>query len=238
MRKIPTSASVLTFWQQLVFVEAALLADDETAPLAVVITPVLDEFPAILQKDLDTRRTVIQASARAFVADAGLDDTIRGLFSAVLALVQQNRKRQEFTTLFSSHIGDYVRHALRKQIDVAKDLVDKLALKLYSDDLRTPHTKALNAYIKRGNAVLEEVRKAAMSRAGGRVDIGAWKDEANAACLTVYGQLLAIAGKTKRNKAWAEGFFPRPHSAAASGEEEASEPGLPDEGDDKGGTPE
>src|SRR5690349_4236140 len=137
MRSIPFSSSVLKFWQDLVFLEAALLADDTTKHLGAVITPVLDEFPAILQKDLDTRRSVIQASARAFVADTRIDDVIRGLFSSVLALVQQNRKRQEFTTLFSTHIGDVVRHALRKQIDVAKDLSDKLAMKIFPDALRT-----------------------------------------------------------------------------------------------------
>src|SRR5262249_40460248 len=145
MRSIPTSSSVLRFWQDLVFLEAALLADDETKPLASVITPVLDEFPAILQKDLDTRRGIIQANARAFVADTRIDDAIRGLFSAVLALVQQNRKRQEFTTLFPTHIGDVVRHALRKQLDVAKELADKLALKIFPDALRTAQTKALGA---------------------------------------------------------------------------------------------
>ncbi len=232
MRTIPISSGILTYWQQLVFVEAALLAEDDTKALAAVITPVLEEFPAILQKDLDTRRAVIQAGARAYVADTGVDDVIRRLFSAVLAFVEQNRKRQEFTTLFSSHIGEYVRHALRKQIDVARDLADKLALKLYPDELRTPQVKALNAVIKRGNAVLDEVRKAETGRVEGRIDIRTWKEEANAARLTVYGQLLTLAAKSGRGKAWAEGFFPRASVAIADeGEEEGLEVGGPDEGE-------
>lgn len=240
MRTIPITSSILTFWQQLVFVEAALLAEDDTKALASVITPVLDDFPAILQKDLDTRRAVIQAGARAFVADTGVDDAIRRLFSAVLAFVEQNRKRQEFTTLFSSHIGEYVRHALRKQVEVAKDLVEKLGLKIYPDELRTPQTKALNAVIKRGNAVLDEVRKAETARVEGRIDIRTWKEEANAARLTVYGQLLTIAAKTNRGKAWAEGFFPRTSAAIADeGEEEVLEPGAPQEAEPaKGEKPE
>jgi hypothetical protein len=114
MRTLRDSSSVLVFWQDLVFIEAGLLAEDETKPIAALIAPVLAEFPAILQRDLDTRRGVIQASARAYVADASLDATIRRLFSAVLGLVEQNREREEFTTLFQTHIGDIVRHALNK----------------------------------------------------------------------------------------------------------------------------
>jgi hypothetical protein len=231
LRSIPLSSSILKFWQDLVFLEAALLADDETKHLAAVITPVLDEFPVILQRDLDTRRGVIQTNARAFVADTRIDDTIRGLFSAVLALVQQNRKRPEFTTLFATHIGDVVRHALRKQIDVAKELADKLAMKIFPDGLRTSQTKALAAVIKRGKAVLEEVRKAEFARVEGRLDIRTWKEEANAVRLAVYGQLLQLAAKTGRGKAWAEGFFPRVSAAAAEedeGDEGTPEPDAPE----------
>jgi hypothetical protein len=240
LRTIPISSAVLTYWQQLVFLEAALLASNETKALAALVTPVLDEFPAIFQKDLDTRRGVIQASARAYIADSAIDDVIRSVFSAVLAFVKQNRKRQEFTTLFSSHIGDVVRHALRKQLDVAAEIVEKLKLKLYTDELRAPHVKALSAVIKRGKAVLEEVRKAEIARVEGRIDIREWKDEVNAIRLTVYGQLLILAAKNGRGKAWAEGFFPRT-STVRSGEEEEEvlEPGVPEEGEtDKGAKPE
>jgi hypothetical protein len=232
LRTIQRSSSVLRYWQDLVFLHAALAADNETKHLAAVVKPVLDEFPAILQRDLDTRRAVIEASALAYVADAGIDDVIRSLFSAVLGLVQQNRKRQEFTTLFSTHIGDVVRHALRKQIDVAKDLADKLALKIYPDELRTTQTKKLKTSIKRGNGALDDVRKAEMQRVEGRLEIGAWKDEANAARLTVYGQLLALAAKNGRGKAWAEGFYPRAVAAAADeDEEETAAPDAPNEPD-------
>jgi hypothetical protein len=87
MRVIPLNRSILVFWEQLVFLEAALLAQEDTKDIAAIITPVLDEFPATLKLDLDTRRTVIQTSARAFVADAALDEGLRGLFSRVLGLV-------------------------------------------------------------------------------------------------------------------------------------------------------
>ncbi len=58
---------------------------------------------------------------------------------------------------------------------------DKLALKIYPDDLRTVQTKLLQAVVKRGKAVLDEVRKAETGRVDARLDIQTWKDECNAA---------------------------------------------------------
>jgi hypothetical protein len=200
-----------------------LLAQEDTKDIAAIITPVLDEFPATLKLDLDSRRAVIGANARAFVADTALDEGLRGLFSRVLALVNQNRKRDEFKTLFSSHIGDVVRHALKRQLEVTSEIVKKLALKIFPDDLRTEQTKALNALIERGKAVLADTQTAAVSRVEARLDIQTWKQEANAAQLTAYGQLLAIAAKSGRNKAWAEGFFPKAGTASGAAEEETSE---------------
>jgi hypothetical protein len=219
MRQLSYSRSILVFWQDLVFVEAALLADDITKDLAPIITVVLDEFPQILKLDLDTRRTVTQAQARAYVADALIDEGLRGLFYAVLALVGQNRTLPQFTTLFDSHIGDVVRHALKRQVDVAAVIIGKLTLKIFPGDLQTKHTGVLVPLIERGKKVLAEVLASELTRVGGRLDVKAWKQEVNAARLTVYGQLLGIAAQTGRKKAWADGFFPK--VAAADGEDEA-----------------
>ncbi|MEZ4297513.1 MAG: hypothetical protein R3B70_21305 [Polyangiaceae bacterium] len=74
--------------------------------------------------------------------------------------------------------------------------------------------------------MIEEMNKAELGRVEGRIDIRAWKDEANAARLTVYGQLLAKGAKNGQGKAWAEGFFPRA-SAVAPEEEEGEEVAPP-----------
>lgn len=226
MRTLSSTSSVLVYWQNLVFLEAALLADPETKELAALVTPVLNEFPTILQLDLDTRRGVVQASARAFVADADIDERLRGLHSGVLNHVGQNRKDPAFTTLFTTHIGDVVRHALKKQVEVAVEMTDKLGLKIYPEELRATHTKAIGTSVKRGKAVLEEVRKAENTRMEGRLDIRTWKEEANALRLTIYAQLLALAAKSGRGKPWAEGFFPRSPSTSEEADDsvEAPEP--------------
>jgi hypothetical protein len=217
MRAIPPSRSILSFWEELTFLEAALLADEETSALAAPVTAAVEEFMPTLQRELGTRRSVIQSNARTSVADARIDLGIRGLFSATLHLVGQNRKMPAFTALFTTHIGEVVRHALGRQVEIARDLLDKLSLPHYTPEFRAAQAAALEPLIARGAAVLEEQRAATLARAAGRLDVRAWKDEANAVRLSVYASLLAIAAQTGRNKAWAEAFFPSKNTAPADG---------------------
>ncbi len=207
MRAIPPSRSILVFWEDLTFLEAALLADEETRELAPPVTATIDVFTQTLQRDLDTRRSQIQSSARASVGDALLDHGIRGLFSSTLHLVGQNRKQAAFTTLFSTHIGEVVRHALGRQVEIARELLGKLTLSHYPEEFRAAQTVALQPLIARGAAVLEERRQAELARTAGRIDVQAWKEEANAVRLSIYASLLALAAQTGRGKPWAEVFF-------------------------------
>ncbi|HSO00326.1 MAG TPA: hypothetical protein VLS89_18665 [Candidatus Nanopelagicales bacterium] len=232
MREIPLNRSLFVFWEDVVFLESALLASDETSALAAPVTDVLDQFPTILERHLGTRRTVIQASARGSVADAGIDGGIRELFSGVLHLVGQNRKAVEFTTLFNSHIGDVVRHALRKQVEVGDELVRKLGMKIYADDFRARYLGVLQPFLARGKSVIEEQRQAEVARVEGRLDVQGWKEEANAIRLSIYSQLLSLAAQTKRKKAWAEAFFVKPSRRGAveqGGEEEDGSDESPEE---------
>lgn len=228
MRAIPPSRSVLVFWEDLVFLEAALLADEETRALAAPVTPVIDAFMPALQRDLDTRRVQIQSSARSSVADARIDRGIRGLFSATLHLVGQNRKHPAFTNLFSTNIGDVVRHALGRQVEIARDLLDKLTLSHYSEEFRASQTTALQPLVARGAEVLEERRQAELARATGRIDVRAWKDEANAVRLSVYASLLTLAAQTGRGKPWAATFFrPKYESAGEDAVDDVPADGGP-----------
>lgn len=236
MRTISISRSIITFWEDLVFLEAALLATDQTKPLAAPVTEALEEFTATLKTDLDTRRGLLQCSARGSVADAELDTGLRGLFSAVLHLVKQDRKRPEFTTLFSTHIGNVVRHGLRRQLDIAEQLRAKLSLSIYPDALRDEQQALLEPLVAKGRAALEDQHKAELSRVAGRLDARAWKDEANAVRLSVYGELLTMASKAGRKKEWAEAFFLRRTEGVEAGEAgerdadggESDEPDLPE----------
>jgi hypothetical protein len=209
MRTVPLSRSVLAFWQDLIFLEAALLADEETRELAAPVTAHINLFMPTLQREVDTLRAVIQSNARLSVTDARLDLGIRGLFSSTLHLVNQSRKHPAFTSLFSTHIGAVVRHALKRQVEVARELIDKLALPHYTPEFRAAQTAALQPLIERGAEVLEAQRQAELARTTGRIDVRAWKEEANAVRLSVYGSLIALAAQNGRSKAWPEAFFQR-----------------------------
>jgi hypothetical protein len=223
MRTIPTSRSILAFWEDLIFLEAALLADEETQALAAPVTAQITAFMQTLQRDLDTQRVVIQSSARTSVADARIDLGIRGVFSATLHLVGQNRKRPEFTTLFSTHIGAVVRHALKRQVEVARDLLDKLLLDQYPAAFRSAQILALQPLIAGGTQVIEEQRQAELARVGGRIELRTWKEEANAVRLSMYASLLSLAAQTGRGKQWAEVFF-KPQSATRSSDDDEDAP--------------
>jgi hypothetical protein len=229
MRTIPLSRATLDFWEDLVFLEAALLAEDETRELAAPVTAAIQEFMGTLLRDLESRRALIQSSARLSVTDARLDFGIRGLFSGTLHLVGQNRKRVEFTTLFSTHIGAVVRHALKRQVEVARDLLDKLLLPHYPEEFRTAQVAALRPLITRGAQVLEEQRQAELARVNGRIDLRTWKEEANAVRLSVYAALLALAAQTGRGKQWPEVFFKPPSGTRNSADDDNEDPPI-DEG--------
>jgi hypothetical protein len=91
----------------------------------------------------------------------------------------------------------------------------------YSAEFRATHEAALAPLVARGVEVLEEQRQAELTRVGGRLEVRAWKEEANAVRLSIYASLLSLAAQTGRGKAWAEAFFPRKNAAAADGGEEA-----------------
>jgi hypothetical protein len=231
MRTVPLSRSVLAFWQDLIFLEAALLADEETRALAAPVTAHINLFMPTLVRELDTLRAVIQSNARLSVTDARLDLGIRGLFSATLHLVNQSRQHPAFTGLFSTHIGAVVRHALKRQVEVARDLIDKLSLPHYTPEFRAAQTAALQPLIARGAEVLEAQRQTELARSSGRLDVRVWKEEANAVRLSAYGALLALAAQNGRGKAWPEAFFQRKGGVASeSGGDDPTDDGeTPDD---------
>ncbi|MBK9264984.1 MAG: hypothetical protein IPM54_35030 [Polyangiaceae bacterium] len=223
MRRIDPSRAVLVFWADLVFHEAALLADDEAKHLAPQVTQALDDFNVVFKLDLDTQRSVLKANAKSSIADVHIDEGIRKLHSAALFLVDQVRKRPEFKSLFSETIDKVVRFALKRQVAIAEDLIDKLGSKIYSDDFRKPHIDSLKSLVDAGNTALADVRAAELGRTDARIDIRAWKDDVNAIRLANYGELLAIAAKSGRTKDWADAFFLKYKSSSTDGDDELDE---------------
>jgi hypothetical protein len=132
-----------------------------------------------------------------------------------LHLVRQDRSRKEYQALFAGTLYEVIRHALAKQITIARGLVETLQLSLFTPEFRDAQAAVLQGPIGKGEAVIEERKQAELARAEGRLAIEAWKDEVNAVRSSVYAELLKLAAKTKRKRAWAESFFPRTSSRSA-----------------------
>ncbi|MFO7563054.1 MAG: hypothetical protein R6X02_10465 [Enhygromyxa sp.] len=232
MRAIPPGRSILHYWAELTYLEAALLAEEETAPFAAPVTTMLEEFDAITKRDLDTRRAIIQAYARSSVADTNLDEALREVQANTLHLVRQDRSRKEYKTLFPAALTGLIRHALARQVVVAHEFVERLGLSLFDAEFRKAQVTLLDPQIARGEAVLVERKEAELGRVEARIEIETWKEEVNAVRMSVYAQLLTIAAKHKRKRAWAETFFPKNSNRGARGADEAeddndeSEPGA------------
>ncbi len=206
MRVIDTKFSLISFWQQLVFTEAALLAHPDTAALAAPFTTLIEAFQAVHGADLKTRRTVLQAQAHAVIADQNLDDGVRKVHSDALSEVVQDRSHAIFKALFKSDIGATVRFALARQIPVVQQLVTDLALSIIPASLK-PHIAKLESLIEAGQQVLTKRKETAFERTEANLNAMTWREDVNAVRLTTYGALLGIAAKTRRPKAWAESFF-------------------------------
>jgi hypothetical protein len=207
MRVVPESHSLFSHWESLVYTEAALLADERTAPLAAPITEHLETFGSVLDVDMTTRRAGVQANARCSVRDMSLDEVIRDVQSTSLFEVRQDRSAPSYKALFKEAISQIVRHALKRQVEVGQRLLENLGLSVVPEQVRAKGP-ALKTALDQGRAVLDERRTAEVGRAEARITIAEWKEESNALRLAVYSQLLALAAKERLGRSWPEGFFP------------------------------
>ena len=207
MRTLDLGAAPLVFWEDAVYLEAALLAFDETQHLAAPVTVVVDQFPGLLQIDLESRRGVVVTEAQVAVADETLDGGFRETHNDTLFETRQNRQDPMFKALFSGHIGEVVRHALGRQVELAETLVETLGLNLFSEEFRAKQRARFAPLIARGREVLGLRRGAYLRRAEVRLTLKEWKEEVNAVRLSVYGELVGLAAQKKRPRSFAEAFF-------------------------------
>lgn len=196
-----------TYWEDLVYLEAALLANPATVHLAEPVTALLRDHEALVGLDRGSRRAVVQARARAAVADLGLDDLLRGLHSALLHAVRQNRKSPVFRAVFDSDLSATLRFALGRQVEVAADIARRLGLAIVPADVKAEHQPKVQAAIDHGRAMLDGRRQAEFGRLDVRLAVEDWKQSANRVRQAVYGRLVEMAAEQGATRDWAEAYF-------------------------------
>jgi hypothetical protein len=207
MQTLSKGSSAQVYWEDLVFLEAALLASPDTAALAGAVTEVLAEYEGLQARKLAVRRAQLQARARASVADAMLDGGLRSLRNAALFLVQHRRDDPAYRALFKGTLEDEIKHALRRQVEVAQQKVDALSLQLFDEAFRQANRPGLMALVEQGRAVLQSGREASFAAADHKLTEDAWKEEVAAVRQAVYGQLMTLGAQKGLGKKWAEAFF-------------------------------
>ena len=199
--------SHLVFWEHLVFTEASLGSTDETKELVEPIATEIEKFDEIQRDDLGSRRRVIRSKASCSMADSKLNDEMRRTQSTMLHEVNQNRRSKSYKILFSDDIGSMTKYALKRQLEVTKELVSKFELPGIPDSIRTEHKHNLEEAILRGEKALKTREEAQINRLEQKIKMDEWKDNVNAIRLSVYSMLLQIASKTNRKASWANSFF-------------------------------
>lgn len=209
MRLIRSSASLLVYFDELVYLEAALLARPDTAQLASHVSALLDRWQPLFDRHLSARREAAQINARVAVADLNLDVGLRGLYSAALAHVLQNRQDPAFRGLFTDTIAVLVRPGLQRQVQVAGEVLQRLLdLQVVPQGLRDGFAAPLQAAIELGTKTLAARVAAEVARVGHRFDVESFKTEVNALRTALYGELLQRGAATGNAKDFADAFFP------------------------------
>src|SRR5687768_11365536 len=115
MRKIPTSASLLTFLDDLEYTEAALSAEPETSDFALPFREEIEAWEPIFKKEREGRRNVTRAEAVVAVRNTQLDTTTTRFGASALGETGGDRKGSFFRKFFSIAPSQFIRQPLRKQ---------------------------------------------------------------------------------------------------------------------------
>jgi hypothetical protein len=216
MKQLAQGSSVFVYWDDLCYLESALLASPEANNLAAPVTQHLQDFDGLLQKDLSTRRGVVQQQAHAAIADLALDETLRDLNSALLAEVRQDRKAPLFVAVMGEGpFSKRLQYALERQLKEARAIAANLGLSIVPASLRDRFAPALKARIDEGQAVFERRGEAHMARTQARLDIETWKQDANSIRRAVFGELVKLAAEGGHEATWPDAFFRVEHGSSS-----------------------
>ncbi len=220
LRQIPTTYGTLHFIDELIFTEAALLADPDAQHLAPAITNAISQGELMFSKERGARRQVTCKEAEVSIHNKNLDvNTTR--FSALA----NAHDPELLEKLLHTPPGEFVRQPLRNQCEKTRDSVVPSLAKLpaehpcsaYGPILSAGASKALEALDQRGQA------KGARGMVGN--ESVEWKESANSLRTITFADLLKIEIEKKKGKGWARAFFRLVSSRPAKGEDDAGDEG-------------
>ena len=205
IRTIPATASLDSCWSEHTFT-TAMLSDPEAASVGTHFAFVDARLEALTNGQKAKWRDEIIADARVALADRALDALTTKLSNELLHLDSQDRDTPRFKLYFKKAPSLVTKLALGAQLEVCQSWPQSLATESEAS-LKALVTEFTNV-LALGKAALDGREAAQLATAVHRArEILPFIDDFNAARQTVYGQLSSIAGKTRKPRGWAEGFF-------------------------------
>lgn len=215
------SDSLDSYWEELVYTEARLLAAGHTSE-ATAVGKRIKTLDALSAGQKAHWRREIVAQAHVDAVDDDLDDRVEGVAREIVYL-DKGKKTSRFRQYFKGAVSAIVRLGLESQLGVVRPFVAMLAKE--PEKPLKDHGKALAGIVKRGDQAVEERVNAATERAAHRArEIVAFVDDLNAARITLHAELTIYATKKGLPRDYADRFFRRASRTAKAATPSDPEP--------------
>lgn len=221
MRQIPVTYSLLTFLDDLTYLEAALSADPDAADLAAAVEEQIGQWDEVFAKERAGRRAVTRADAVVAVRNTELDRTTTRFAATALLEAGQDRNSPQFKRFFKSPPSALVRSNLRKQCEYTRDVILTEIAGVPAKSPLKPYAASLDKGLKAALVALDDRARAHGDRATGGTLIVEYKEGVNNLRTSTHAELIKRGVAKGFGRGWAETFF-RPSSQTVETEDPAA----------------
>jgi hypothetical protein len=207
VRKIPHSAPLLTFLDDIEYTEAALSADADAADFALPFREEIEAWEPIFKKEREGRRNAVRAEAIVAIRNAQLDSTTTEFGASALEEAGGDRKDAAFRRFFPVAPSQFIRKPLRKQCEHTLHVMIPEIHKLDPENPLRAFAAPLASLAKSALLALDARAKAKAQRSTASSDVDEWKEGVNALRITAHAELLKVAAEKGLPRSWVDSFF-------------------------------
>lgn len=208
IRTLDTAMALDRVRDELIYTEARQRAAVETGNLAEEMAAMTERVGAIEKEQSERRRQQVLAQAQVDAVDADLDAWVDALAVTLGSITRRNFDDPLWQRYFGNRTPYLLRRlGLESEMQRVRGWARSLQEQQEPDLLELG--RKLEAILVAGDQAVAQRREAIRRRADHRAEIPSLFDDINALRLAHYGALLAIAAETRKDRAWAEGFFRR-----------------------------
>jgi hypothetical protein len=204
--KISHASSLAVIWDELVYTQARLLADENAKDLAPAFEKLIARCDAVESGQRACWRQEIIVQADVDAADDGLDDVVADAERTLDHVVKGDHDDPRYRLYVKGGVSDIIRLGLQSEIERVRPWVKSLGEEPEKDF--KAHAKELATRVKDGETALEARSSAAAETAKHRArEIDRFVDDVDAARLSAHAALVQRSVKLKLARTWADRFF-------------------------------